>query len=107
MKKQAIELKGFKSPSASEIKKMAEISRAVKHPFRVKLLNLMHQHKQITVTELRTILNEVQPVVSQHLAILRRVKAVHTNRKGKEIYYFVNYKFFIKYLNVYIEFHKD
>lgn len=107
MKKQSIELKGFKSPSALEIKKMAEISRAVKHPFRTKLLNLMHQHKQITVTELHTIMNEVQPIVSQHLAILRKVKAVHTNRKGKEIFYSVNYKFFIKYINIYTEFHKE
>lgn len=97
----------FRALSLHEIKNVAEICRAVKHPFRVKMLNLMHMNKRMTVTNLYTTLKVVQPVISQQLAILRKVGAVTTERNGKEIYYSVNYSFFMKHIEIYLQFNKN
>lgn len=66
--------------------------RALNHPLRQQLLQLIDETKHITVTELFIKLKLEQSVVSQHLAILRKAGFVITRRKGKYIYYEVNYE---------------
>lgn len=43
--------------------------------------------KELSVTELLDIVNVSQPVISQHLALLRESKMVATRREGQTIYY--------------------
>ena len=43
--------------------------------------------KELSVTELLEIVDVSQPVISQHLAILRESKMVTTRRNGQTIYY--------------------
>lgn len=73
-------------------KKALLILRALSHQLRQQLLMLIDEAEQITVTELYIKLKLEQSVVSQHLAILRKAGFVKTVRKGKNIYYKINYE---------------
>ena len=73
------------------LKKATLLLRAINHPLRQQILQLIHNRGRITVTELYNKLHMDQPVTSQHLAILRRAGFVSTTRDGKFIYYSVNY----------------
>lgn len=74
------------------LKKAALVLRALNHKLRQQILALIDAEKKITVTEIYVRLRLEQSVASQHLAILRRVGIVLTQRDGKFIYYTVNYK---------------
>jgi DNA-binding transcriptional ArsR family regulator len=75
------------------IVKRASLSlRALYHPLRKKLLELIESKGKVTVTELYGKLKIEQSVASQHLAILRRAGVVNTQRDGKKIFYSVNGK---------------
>ena len=83
--------------SAGEIKldynvlrKAVLVLRAVNHKLRQSIIELLEEHTRLTVTEIYVKLRLEQSVASQHLAILRRVGVVKTERDGKFIYYSLN-----------------
>ena len=75
-----------------KLKKAALVIRAVNHKLRQKILHVIHENKRIAVTKIYVTLRIEQSVASQHLAILRRLGFVKTERKGKSIFYSVNYE---------------
>jgi DNA-binding transcriptional ArsR family regulator len=74
------------------IKKAVLIFRAINHPLRQHMLQLLHKNARMTVTDLYVKLRLEQSVASQHLAILRGAQFVKTERNGKNIFYSVNYQ---------------
>ena len=74
------------------IKRASLTLRALHHPLRKKLLELIEAKGTVTVTELYAKLKIEQSVASQHLAILRRAQVVNTKRDGKKIFHSVNGK---------------
>lgn len=76
--------------SVQQLRKAAVMLRAINHPLRQQILQMIFEKKQMTVTELYIALRLEQSVTSQHLAILRRAGFVHTHRNGKHIRYSVN-----------------
>ncbi|MEY4702491.1 MAG: hypothetical protein RIR96_388 [Bacteroidota bacterium] len=76
----------------NNVKKAALVLRALNHKLRQQILGLINVEKKITVTEIYVRLRLEQSVASQHLAILRKVGIVNTQRDGKFIYYTVNHK---------------
>jgi DNA-binding transcriptional ArsR family regulator len=77
-------------PDFHAVRKSTLIFRALNHPLRQKMLSILQENKQITVTELFQMMKLEQSVVSQHLAILRRSGFVQTKREGKFIWYTLN-----------------
>ena len=75
-----------------QMKKGALVFRAINHPLRRQMLELLHQNVRMTVTEVFIKLRLEQSVASQHLAILRKAIMVNTERQGKFIFYSVNYQ---------------
>jgi ArsR family transcriptional regulator, virulence genes transcriptional regulator len=73
------------------IKNSAQVIRAIRHSLRKELLQLIHAHGRMTVSEMYHKLNIEQSVTSQHLGALRQAGFVHTERNGKNIFYSVNY----------------
>ena len=65
--------------------------RAINHSLRQQMIELIHQNGKMIVTDIYVKLRLDQPVASQHLAILRREHFLNTERKGKRIFYSVNY----------------
>jgi DNA-binding transcriptional ArsR family regulator len=74
-----------------QLKKAALVLRAINHPLRQQIMQLLHKNEKMAVTALYVKLRLEQSVASQHLAILRRVGFVSTEREGKQVFYSVNY----------------
>ena len=71
-------------------KKLNELVRklkAIAHPIRLEILELLQKEKKLTVTEIYLTLNLEQAITSHHLGILREKGIVDAVRKGKNIYY--------------------
>jgi DNA-binding transcriptional ArsR family regulator len=75
-----------------ELKKAKLILRAINHPLRQHMLQLLHQNKQMTVTSIYGKLRLEQSLASQHLAILRQAGFLNTTREARFIFYSVNYQ---------------
>ncbi len=75
-----------------DLDKSLAIVRAVRHPLRQKMLQLLHAHQEMTVTDLYIKLRLEQSLASQHLAILRGAGVVKTRREGKFIFYAIDYE---------------
>ncbi len=71
----------------SELRKAVLVLRAVNHKLRQRIINLLEENGEMTVTDIYIKLRLEQSVASQHLAILRRAGVVSTERQGKYIYY--------------------
>jgi|GEM_PF-3398240 DNA-binding transcriptional ArsR family regulator len=68
-----------------------EVLRAFVHPLRLKMLSTISSYGSIFVKDIHTLLKLEQSLVSQHLRILRQSDLVVATRKGKFIYYSVNF----------------
>ena len=80
-----------------EIKLSTQILRALNHPLRQQILtHVGNANNSINVTDLHVKLKDntkiTQPIVSQHLSILRHAKVVTRKTSGKQRYYSVDYK---------------
>ncbi|MBP7495774.1 MAG: helix-turn-helix transcriptional regulator [Spirochaetales bacterium] len=73
---------------------MEECSQKLKvcvHPIRLKLLCMIARQEEPCVSELWTCLQQPQPVISQHLAVLKEKGIVHSHVQGnKRIYTIVD-----------------
>ncbi|MCK6692327.1 MAG: metalloregulator ArsR/SmtB family transcription factor [Thermoanaerobaculia bacterium] len=71
----------------AELRKAVLVLRAVNHKLRQRMIDLLEENRQMTVTDIYIKLRLEQSVASQHLAILRKAGVVKTDRQGKYIYY--------------------
>ncbi|MBK7872087.1 MAG: metalloregulator ArsR/SmtB family transcription factor [Saprospiraceae bacterium] len=71
----------------AELRKAVLVLRAINHKLRQRIVDLLEEHGNMTVTDIYIKLRLEQSVASQHLAILRRAGVVITERQGK----FINY----------------
>ena len=68
-------------------KRQVLVLRAVNHKLRQRIIEVLDESDNMTVTDIYIKLRLEQSVASQHLAILRRAGVVVTDRQGKFIYY--------------------
>ncbi|MCK9218630.1 MAG: metalloregulator ArsR/SmtB family transcription factor [Bacteroidales bacterium] len=61
--------------------------RAIAHPMRIAIIELLTNNKQLTVTEIYERLNIEQASASHHLNILKNKGLLASKRNGKMIYY--------------------
>lgn len=59
-------------------------------PTRLRALVLLAQEDELCVCELTHALDEIQPKISRHLALLREAEVVLDRRQGQWIYYRLN-----------------
>jgi DNA-binding transcriptional ArsR family regulator len=71
----------------AELRKAVLVLRAINHKLRQRMIDLLEENEQMTVTDIYIKLRLEQSVASQHLAILRRAGVVATDRQGKFIFY--------------------
>jgi DNA-binding transcriptional ArsR family regulator len=71
----------------AELRKAVLVLRAVNHKLRQRMIDMLEENSEMTVTDIYIKLRLEQSVASQHLAILRRAGVVVTTRDGKFIYY--------------------
>jgi ArsR family transcriptional regulator, cadmium/lead-responsive transcriptional repressor len=73
------------SPTKPEL--VGKYFRALGEPTRVRILELLGEHGELSVTELVERLSQSQPKVSNHLACLRWCGFVQTRREHPTVYY--------------------
>jgi DNA-binding transcriptional ArsR family regulator len=76
----------MKMKAASGYKKEAQLFRALSHPVRLRILDILAR-QEACVCHLTAILGQRQPYVSQQLATLREAGLVADRREGTLIYY--------------------
>jgi DNA-binding transcriptional ArsR family regulator len=74
-------------PADEGVQRAAELFRALGTPARVTLLRLLDRPTTVTALVQQTGLS--QPLISQHLRVLRGVRLVRVERVGREAYYSV------------------
>ncbi|MFI5505353.1 ArsR/SmtB family transcription factor [Corynebacterium kutscheri] len=65
---------------------VAHIFRAIDSPLRLKILSLL-QERDHFVYELVNTLGSSQPLISQHLRVLKQAKLIHNERTGRQMVY--------------------
>ncbi len=69
------------------IKQLVQLFKLLADETRVRILHLLHQADELNVLELCKLLNQRQPSVSHHLALLRVAGLIDMRRAGKHNYY--------------------
>ena len=75
----------------AQIEAGADVLRALTHPLRMRILKFVDESGTINVNKIYSTLQLEQSITSQHLRILRAANLVNTERRGKYIYYSINY----------------
>ncbi|HNX86801.1 MAG TPA: metalloregulator ArsR/SmtB family transcription factor [Bacteroidales bacterium] len=80
----------MKKKNAIDIEKLelaASKLRAMAHPMRIAIIDLLTENKKLTVTEIYESLSIEQAAASHHLNILKSKGLLESKRDGKMIYY--------------------
>jgi ArsR family transcriptional regulator len=73
--------------SKDSVNSAVAILKAVGHPLRFQIVDLLARHPARSVSELCDALDTKQPIISQQLSILRRGHVVHGRRNGNRVLY--------------------
>ena len=65
----------------------ANLFRGLAHPLRVRILEVLAAHDEVSVAELLADTGVEQSHLSQHLAVLRRYNLVASERRAGQVYY--------------------
>ncbi|PSR11612.1 MAG: transcriptional regulator [Bacteroidetes bacterium] len=71
------------------LKESSETLRAIAHPLRLAIIELLHDNKRLSVTEIFQHLQVEQAIASHHLRILKSKKVVDLDRDGKNSMYYL------------------
>ncbi|MCC7245582.1 MAG: helix-turn-helix transcriptional regulator [Saprospiraceae bacterium] len=77
-----------------------EVLRAIAHPHRLLIVEMLYQQKSMNVTEIYERLGIEQAVASHHLRILKDRGVVNVRRDGKNSYYALTHDAYYDILNV-------
>lgn len=67
----------------------AYVLKAVAHPLRIKIIQMLNEHKELNVSTIYKNLNAEQSLISHHLINMRDKGILDIRRSGKNIYYFL------------------
>jgi DNA-binding transcriptional ArsR family regulator len=70
-----------------KLEQAASKLRAMAHPMRIAIIDLLHDGKQLSVTEIYNKLKIEQAAASHHLNILKNKGVLASRRDGKKIFY--------------------
>lgn len=71
-----------------------EVLRAIAHPIRLTIIDLLNDNEKLSVTEIYEALKIEQAIASHHLRILKDKRVVAARREGKKSYYYLRSKDF-------------
>jgi len=74
-----------------QLEKASNMLKALAHPVRIAILNLLQEGTKLTVTEIHENLNIEQSTASHHLGILKDKNVLASKRDGKNTYYFLKH----------------
>jgi DNA-binding transcriptional ArsR family regulator len=66
---------------------ITEVLRAIAHPMRLVIIEMLHEQGELTVTQIHEQLDVEQAIASHHLRILKDKDVVDVRRVGKNSFY--------------------
>ena len=85
------------------LERTASNLKAIAHPVRLAMIDLLKDGKRMNVTEIYTALNLEQAVASQHLSILKDRDILTSKRQGKHSYYFIKHPEIVEVIELMLE----
>jgi DNA-binding transcriptional ArsR family regulator len=79
----------FSDLKPEEVERAANMMKAISHPMRLAILGFLSEGKQLTVTEIHSLLGIEQSTASHHLGILKDKGILASARKGKNTMYYL------------------
>jgi ArsR family transcriptional regulator len=76
-------------PDAEILEDMAELLRAIAHPVRLAIIELLQGGKQLSVSQIQKELKLTQTTASHHLIMLKNKDILDARRTGKSILYYL------------------
>jgi DNA-binding transcriptional ArsR family regulator len=73
--------------NSDKLERAAYVLKAVAHPTRINIIDLLDQQKELSVTELSELLDCEQSLLSHHLTNMRDKGILAVRRDGKNMYY--------------------
>ena len=86
--------------SASFLEEATETLRAIAHPIRIAIVDLLARQSELSVTEIYESLKIEQAIASHHLRILKNKNVVEVQRIGKKSIYSLSNDEFAIIINV-------
>ena len=71
------------------VEKAAYVLKAVAHPLRIKIIQMLNEHHELNVSTIYKKLNAEQSLISHHLINMRDKGILDIRRSGKNIFYFL------------------
>jgi DNA-binding transcriptional ArsR family regulator len=75
-----------------KLENASEMLKAIAHPIRISIVNILEDDKKLSVTEIFQQLNIEQAVASHHLSILKNKGVLLSERNGKNCIYFLKHQ---------------
>jgi DNA-binding transcriptional ArsR family regulator len=82
----------FNDLTPEQLEKAAGMLKAIAHPVRIAILNLLEEGTKLSVTELHIMLKIEQSTASHHLGILKDKGVLTSKREGKNTFYFLKHE---------------
>jgi ArsR family transcriptional regulator len=73
----------------SFLRESSETLRAIAHPIRIAIIDLLYHNDKLSVTEIYEALDIEQAIASHHLRLLKNKRVVDLERDGKNSNYFL------------------
>lgn len=73
--------------------------KAIAHPTRLAIIDMLEGGRKLTVTEIYTTLDADQSSISHHLSIMRDRGVLRSERRGKHIYYSLGHTAYLTLLD--------
>lgn len=87
--KEQLQSQGNTSLSPEELEFAASILKAVAHPIRLGILQLLDQEERLSVNEICERINSEQSLTSHHLSNMKLKGILGSKREGQRVYYYL------------------
>lgn len=85
--------------NVERLENVANMLKAIAHPMRIAILNMLEGGKKLTVSEIHQQLGIEQAATSHHLGILKDKGVLYSKREGKNTYYYIKHDNFSRMLD--------
>lgn len=81
-----------RSITPEKLEKMSYVLKAISHPIRLAIIELLVERDSLCVKDLTTLINMEQSLVSHHLKKLKNELILSSSRSGQRVYYSLEMK---------------
>lgn len=85
--------------SSEKLNRASEMLKTMAHPVRLAIIDLIRNNIKLSNTDIQKKLNLEQPILSQHLTLMRDKGIIDFEKSGKYSYYFLKQNEFMQIID--------